>query len=493
MAQNTFNQTQKSKTDIEGFLRMMDVATALRQQGEEVQKQLNIDEIKADLLERIKKTADVTGEKLTDDQINSAIDSYFSGLYAFKEPNKDFGYKLAEAYVDRTKIFRKYVVPAVVASAVVVTGIFTVDAISTAHKKSLEENVENKIKSAYDQKVLMIGETQTLEVPTAIPKKFIDEAKLIDSKSDAQTKLRSTDEFFSKYCSDGTSQDDITQENFEVADKEFQNIQSTLDAANRKISEGKEVINAGSQLQSTKKGLDLLIAEIRNNDTPSKMLQNAETAYTNGITSVEARNLAAANSYKNELSSIKTNTLEFKVLPQELEKVYSSIKTISKDPVANQASEKWYNEAKAYVENVNIVQLKNAVNELKNIDVVLNQEYKLVVVSRPGVKSGMDRYYTDENGRRASGFYLILEAVDRNGNTLRRNITNEESGRTESVSMWGERVPEEVFLMIKKDKSDGIIDNNVFGRKERGYLAEKVTMKGPNGRTLEKKGQITNW
>ena len=77
-------------------MRIMNVASAARKQQDEVKKQLNIGETRADLTRRLKETAKVTGEQLSEDQINAAIDSYFSGLYSFNEPKRSFAYALAE-------------------------------------------------------------------------------------------------------------------------------------------------------------------------------------------------------------------------------------------------------------------------------------------------------------------------------------------------------------------------------------------------------------
>ena len=57
----------------------------------------------------------------------------------------------------------------------------------------------------------------------------------------------------------------------------------------------------------------------------------------------------------------------------------------------------------------------------------------------------------------------------------------------ETVSTWGVRVDETTFQRIAADKQDdGIIQNNVFGRKKKGYLAPEYLI--PNSG-----GFITSW
>jgi len=86
---------------LDEFLMMVDVATTIRQKQEEVTEQLNINEVRDKLKRRLQETAQVSGEKLTDFQIESAINNYLDGLYSFQEPQRDFGTKVAELYVER--------------------------------------------------------------------------------------------------------------------------------------------------------------------------------------------------------------------------------------------------------------------------------------------------------------------------------------------------------------------------------------------------------
>jgi hypothetical protein len=68
-------------------------------------------------------------------------------------------------------------------------------------------------------------------------------------------------------------------------------------------------------------------------------------------------------------------------------------------------------------------------------------------------------------------YYLIVEAVTRDGSVLTVPIRNQEDGRTERVSKWGLRVDEETYNRVAADKSDdGIIEQNVVGMKRRGEL-----------------------
>src|SRR3989344_5367244 len=120
---------------LDEFLMMVDVATTIRQKQEEVKQQLNIHEVRDELKMKLQDTAQVTGEQLTDFQIGSAINSYFDGLYSFREPQRDFGTKVAELYVDRVRLTKKFGIPPLI--GVAAAGLIWVGAegIHSAHLK----------------------------------------------------------------------------------------------------------------------------------------------------------------------------------------------------------------------------------------------------------------------------------------------------------------------------------------------------------------------
>ena len=72
---------------------------------------------------------------------------------------------------------------------------------------------------------------------------------------------------------------------------------------------------------------------------------------------------------------------------------------------------------------------------------------------------------------------LDRQAIAPSGEPLRLPITSEEDGRTRGVRAWGLRVDEPTFNRVAADKrDDGIIQNNVVGRKRRGVLEREYTV-----------------
>jgi hypothetical protein len=86
------------------MVRIMDVATSLRQERELVEEQLNFDQIKARLRQKLTEAAKVTGEEVTDAEVDAAIEQYYSGQHSFREPTRDFRIVLAHLWVRRRSI-----------------------------------------------------------------------------------------------------------------------------------------------------------------------------------------------------------------------------------------------------------------------------------------------------------------------------------------------------------------------------------------------------
>lgn len=88
------------------LIRIMDVASELRKEQEIVEEQLNLDQIKVRLRERLLEAAKVSGEPVTAEQIDSAIEEYYDKLHSFEEPEWSWSVMLAHVYVHRVTIVK---------------------------------------------------------------------------------------------------------------------------------------------------------------------------------------------------------------------------------------------------------------------------------------------------------------------------------------------------------------------------------------------------
>ena len=172
-------------------------------------------------------------------------------------------------------------------------------------------------------------------------------------------------------------------------------------------------------------------------------------------------------------------------LPEELAATHSAVVALAKSDNARSVAERILNTGNAAVRDDNSDEAKAAIAQLENLRVRLEQEYTLRIVNRQGERSGIWRV-PDVNSE-ARNYYLIVEAIDHTGKALSVPIENEETGKTARVKKWGLRVDEGVFNSVANDKQDnGIIEQDRFGYKNRGYLV-------PNYEMPTTGGAITQW
>lgn len=113
---------------------------------------------------------------------------------------------------------------------------------------------------------------------------------------------------------------------------------------------------------------------------------------------------------------------------------------------------------------------ETALTALQNLLDTLRQSYTLRIVNAPGEKSGFWTF--PEINTDATNYYIVVEAIDdTTKEPLALPIENEETGKTETVTRWGVRVPEVVYRSVEADKrDDGLIERNIVGVKQYGFL-----------------------
>lgn len=172
-------------------------------------------------------------------------------------------------------------------------------------------------------------------------------------------------------------------------------------------------------------------------------------------------------------------------LPKELVLSHAAALALAKSDNARTTAKKILNTGTIALGNEDTDGAKRAITLLDDLRVQLEQEYTIQILNRQGLRSGVWRI-PDVNTQ-ARNYYIIVEAIDSTGSTLSVPIKSEESGKTDRVKTWGLRVEKGIFTAVANDKQDnGIIENNRFGYKERGYLVPNYAMRTTGG-------AITQW
>jgi len=173
-------------------------------------------------------------------------------------------------------------------------------------------------------------------------------------------------------------------------------------------------------------------------------------------------------------------------LPSQMDALYQSIFEETKVQQAVTDAEALRDRGKIAVAEDDREAAQQAVSGLTALRDRIRQDYQLRIVNREGVKTGFWTY--PEVNTAASNYYVVVEAVDTDGNVLTLPIANEEeNGKVENVAIWGVRVPEATYRAVEADKrDDGILQRNILGLKQYGYLDVDYVMQVLGG-------AVTRW
>ncbi len=471
-AETESTSSVRAEVSVQEMLGMMDVANALQQQQKEVERQLSHDEQVGDLKERLYKTYQAMGKPVDDALLERAIQDHFSHKYEFVPPKRDIGYALAKAYVERARLGRRYGVPALVIAGVIGAGYGILQAGKLAYIASQESKIEEAVVDAYQRwQQLELNQKGLSSSPFVGKLPDAEKRELSDVVQRTARELQSWDPFFNEFCPRGNAQDGVTRENYETVEPKLKPLGIALKDIGADLQRGNDLLEREKQFQLIRRDLDTAFDAFKKSQPLEVFVAQAENAYHAGIQNVDSRLLAPAQGNLQTLRGVQENSRQFTSLSAQVERLYVSVTEAAREDGAKKKAAGLYQSARQYIKEIDVTRLRSMTQELQGLHEILNQEYELRIVSREGVRSGIDRYYTDEKGKRLSGVYLIVEAVGLDGNPIFQNITSEETGKTEQVQMWGERVPGEVYQKIKNDKlDDGIVQDSILGKKRRGYL-----------------------
>ena len=86
------------------MLRVLDVARQLRDERDSAEVALRRDDLRAEIKRKLMETAELTGEQVTEAELNAAIEQYFHNLHTFHDPPRGLQTLLAHLYVRRRHI-----------------------------------------------------------------------------------------------------------------------------------------------------------------------------------------------------------------------------------------------------------------------------------------------------------------------------------------------------------------------------------------------------
>lgn len=108
MSQAQAKQTQielpGQNLSLQETLRVMDVAREMRDQRERAEEMFRRDDIKSALREKLMRTARMSGDNVTEAEIDAAIQQYMATLHTYEEPKSGLKNFVAHCWILRDKI-----------------------------------------------------------------------------------------------------------------------------------------------------------------------------------------------------------------------------------------------------------------------------------------------------------------------------------------------------------------------------------------------------
>jgi Family of unknown function (DUF6384) len=170
-------------------------------------------------------------------------------------------------------------------------------------------------------------------------------------------------------------------------------------------------------------------------------------------------------------------------IPAALAAERARIEAATRSSPARAEADRLVAEGRAAAQAGALADARERLARLQALQRALAQEYQVRIVNRPGEPSGVWR--VPQDNPRARNFYLIVEAVGRDGRPVAVPVTSEEDGKTATVSRWGQRVTAEEFEGVRRDKlADGVIDQPVIGVKRAGETQPEWSVRTPGGAIL---------
>jgi hypothetical protein len=155
-------------------------------------------------------------------------------------------------------------------------------------------------------------------------------------------------------------------------------------------------------------------------------------------------------------------------LPAQIDDLYQSIFNETKVQTAADDAIVMRDRGKAAALKGDRVGAERAVADLTALRDQLEEVYTLQIVDKDGVKPGFWTF--PPNNSEATNYYIVVEAVDADGNAETLPVTSEDTGMTQEVARWGLRVPQSVYDAVIADKqTNGFIQHKVIGHKLDGF------------------------
>ncbi len=172
-------------------------------------------------------------------------------------------------------------------------------------------------------------------------------------------------------------------------------------------------------------------------------------------------------------------------LPQAYSELVERIDTLTDDAEVEAEAQRLADDGRLALNDGKDEAAFKAETDLRQLAAQLQAVFEVRIISREGIPTGLTRI--PEANPDAKNYYIVVEAIDPDGNVLNRSIVSEENGETVTADKWAQRVSKTIYDAVRRDKTeDGIVQKGVLGEKRRGEL-------DINWRSGVQDGAVTKW
>lgn len=458
---------------LDDLLLTMDMVDELRHRENELHQHSDTAGQREALRARLRAFYARQGLEVSDTIIDEAITAHLDNRFAYRAPRESFALRLARVYVDRVRWFRR--VGLATAMVALVSGGYWAGVVLPAHSRAVAAVAEVNTLLAEDAQryrelsTRLAQARQQPHLPDPIPALVLAQVQRL-----AETRKDSLDtaERLLDPLDPATLPAPIT---LETAKEQGTATRAAATAFQTVLSQAAAALEQADALEVTSRELVVLV------DTVATAKSGALTvAYPGRLDERKARIFSALDSglQTGDVATVKANLSQLKQLSQDAQTLSGllreamSLHQAGERAATASAARGALNRAQdaftAARTAGDLPTAKAAFAELKEISDLVQVEITYRIVSEPGVQSGVWRY--PEDNPRAKNYYIVVDAL-RDGKPYALTVTSQEDNRSQRLSRFAVRVSEAFYEQVKADKmADGIVDNNVLGRKPVGTV-----------------------
>lgn len=472
-------------------LLMMDIVDKMRHDENIVNKQINEILNSAEIKEKLKSFYAKSGIVVTDALLEKAYLAYKENQFAYKWAPDNFLTKVLKLYVIRDKWLLKAQLSLGAVSLMVLLGILGQWVfIEIPAKLRLEEAYtavqqhQGKLPSEVSQlrnQVLAVSQRLESETTLAEKENRFKSSPVFVSKAQEQKAILSSstlvllDSLETKALS---LEKDIAKlpkeiKALEEAQRKIQLFTKELQKVSQEIAQAQSLIQVYGEfkiLETKASAIDKAVPKMEQAFATQvrKNLQNFDN-------SISQFNLEPSKAHYAAAQALYTNSISAQDYWMQFLEQEKRVESAQSDVRQQMASFKSQIQAKLNPQDIG--QVPTLMTQIKNFADYALTEVRFEVVNEQGVKTGVERTYS-ENGQAAKPrYYLIARAKSPQGQSIPFRFEDNESKKVYSQDLFGVEVSFDQYEKTKADKKqDGIVDDDVLGVKKAGSLKVDKTL-----------------